>query len=1256
LRSQSLPLICIANHPALAFGSVFFFPNFLLKPKPKKSNSFCQKQTNLFNHLQNFNLMKKKFLLLALLITLSTSLTLQGQWTNLGSGISASPRVLAGVYPVSENLIWGFTWDYNYVPVQEFLRTTDGGATWQSGNLIGVDADQFSIFLYPLDDQTAWLATADELNPIAGKIYKTSDGGENWVHQSTAFTGFNETPAGVHFWNENEGFAYGATCYDDYDDQIAIYTTADGGGQWTKVVAPNMPAQLPGEGICIWNFASFFSVVGDTVWFGTNKGRIFKSTDKGFSWVVVASPFSTSKWVSSVNFKDANTGIAIGNSPLEIKRTTDGGMTWATLTPTLSPGTIPGQAEYIPGTKSTWMIVSHNDKYMVSYNDGETWETHDSNIEAWSVEFLDSKTGFAGSYINDATTGGLYKWSGAPLGNRLFVNDDATGANNGSSWADAFNDLQSALAIAEESDQIWVAEGTYLPGSDPTATFLIDKDLRLYGGFAGTEASLAERGDPAEHPSVLSGDLEGNDVPGNFVMNRDDNSSHVVSIAESANGTMLDGFTLSGGNGKPATPPASNDLSPERGGGITSAASCSIKNCIFWDNSAVWGGAGCYSRFTDQILVENCTFEGNDAPRGALSLGFHNDAQIINCQFIENTASFGGAGFYIGNSNIVVHDCDFTNNQSAGEGGGIFLWQNTFIEFENPSMTIENCTFTGNQSHWGGGMSFNNFIPDGHLTLQGCNFDNNTTTSDGAGLSVYNENGNSSPELLMSIAMANNQFTNNVSSGNGGGVFIYTLGESVIDSCTFIGNQAVNGGGMIIQNSYSKTTNCLFQSNSANTGGGGMLIQILTGSSNNTTEIMGCAFSENTSGGNTAALEIENQGSNSSLEVNDCTFEQNVGAGQGTTTIYSNNGGSAVVELTNCLFDENSTTYGGAMQLGNTNTVGSSFEILLSNNIFTNNEAMEDGAIEFISGIQTHFKAELDNCHFEGNKSFSSGGTFGILAHDEDFEINVRNCKIINNESSSGGAVNGYMFWGGVPFLEDATVSFENTLFSGNSGDAVFSHNGIGALSLLNCTVADNPTKGVQLSNSATLTIQNTAFANPGHSEYTGSGNSTVISNGGNLVLDNSLNAVLTAQDKPETAPGFMAGTYEPSVTSPLVNAGVNAGVTATTDLAGNERIQQGTVDIGAYESPFFPTATQQVFAGELELSPNPASDFLNIQILETVSDQLEAGLFDAQGKLVSSFAYADGQAINLQGLVPGVYMVKVVDREMVYVGKFMKQ
>jgi len=148
-------------------------------------------------------------------------------------------------------------------------------------------------------------------------------------------------------------------------------------------------------------------------------------------------------------------------------------------------------------------------------------------------------------------------------GATLHVSEAATGANDGSSWTDAFTDLQDALAAAAPGDEIWVAAGTYTPagpGGDRTATFQLMSGVGLYGGFAGGETDRSQR-DPSLHTTILSGDLNGDDqvVPlSQDLMSeatRAENSYHVVTGSGADETATLDGFVITAGyaNGPTAT-------------------------------------------------------------------------------------------------------------------------------------------------------------------------------------------------------------------------------------------------------------------------------------------------------------------------------------------------------------------------------------------------------------------------------------------------------------------------------------------------------------------------------------------------------------------------------------------------------------------------------------------------------------------------------------------------------------------------------
>ena len=154
--------------------------------------------------------------------------------------------------------------------------------------------------------------------------------------------------------------------------------------------------------------------------------------------------------------------------------------------------------------------------------------------------------------------------------------------------------------------EIWVAAGTYNPSyeidggygdysPDRHATFDIPSGVAVYGGFTGSEdeVDLSQR-DWANNVTILSGDIDGNDAEGD----RSGNSYHVVSFYSVNQNTVLDGFTITGGN-------ADGDDEASNGGGIFNDFSyandeipdggVNIRNCIISGNSAANNGGGMYN-------------------------------------------------------------------------------------------------------------------------------------------------------------------------------------------------------------------------------------------------------------------------------------------------------------------------------------------------------------------------------------------------------------------------------------------------------------------------------------------------------------------------------------------------------------------------------------------------------------------------------------------------------------------------------------
>ncbi|MCP4592936.1 MAG: hypothetical protein GY842_19545, partial [bacterium] len=192
---------------------------------------------------------------------------------------------------------------------------------------------------------------------------------------------------------------------------------------------------------------------------------------------------------------------------------------------------------------------------------------------------------------------------------RYVDSSQTTGADNGTSWDDAYIYAQDALADARTNSaigEIWVAAGTYLPDhgagqtlGDQEATFELVAGVEMYGGFAGGESSLAER-DIEANPTTLSGDLDGDDAV-NFA-NYDENSHHVVTASGMPSTTVLDGFVISGGNAL--------DSTMSRGGGLAvDTGNPTIARCAFEHNEAREGGA--IYAIGARPTVTDCRFQWN---------------------------------------------------------------------------------------------------------------------------------------------------------------------------------------------------------------------------------------------------------------------------------------------------------------------------------------------------------------------------------------------------------------------------------------------------------------------------------------------------------------------------------------------------------------------------------------------------------------------------------------------------------------------
>lgn len=402
-----------------------------------------------------------------------------------------------------------------------------------------------------------------------------------------------------------------------------------------------------------------------------------------------------------------------------------------------------------------------------------------------------------------------------PLTGHIFVKKDATGANNGTSWQDAYNDFQDALSVAQTNDSIWVAGGVYRPKIDTNGiafplveaakTFYINKDLRILGGFAGTETSSSQR-DLNANPTILSGDLGEDDKndDGNFISetiqdNEGINANHVLFMDTLSNTCILDGFIITAGI---AAGIADTIFNPSHNGGggilvyaggIGKNSSPTISNCKFYGNYGNENGGAIHnygaSGGNASPIISKCAFSGNFAFQGGAiandgTLGGQAAPNIDSCQFIANDAFQGGVIWNYGYTAPIVSHSIFESNEAQVNGGAVFNnGGDTTLHMSNG--IFKHCIFKGNSSNNDGGAIYNIGSQNGTDSTKfiNCLFSGNSATKHGGSIFNYGENGDSAPRFINCTFTASN-------ASNGGGAMVNFHSTPPIKNNIFWGNSS----------------------------------------------------------------------------------------------------------------------------------------------------------------------------------------------------------------------------------------------------------------------------------------------------------------------------------------------------------------------------------------------------------------------------------------------------------------------------------
>ena len=633
---------------------------------------------------------------------------------------------------------------------------------------------------------------------------------------------------------------------------------------------------------------------------------------------------------------------------------------------------------------------------------------------------------------------------------------DASGgsdSNSGTSWAEAFETLQMALTVAESSDQIWVSEGVYYPDEGPgqidndrTSPFKPRNGIEIYGGFAGNETSLDERDIPA-HPTVLSGDIDGNDItdPRGVVTDtvniQGSNVYHVVRGDIGVDGSaVLDGFIITAGQ-------ADGPGSDAHGGGIFN--------------------------YQSSPTYRNLTIEGNmtSAGGGGMANEDNSNPMLSQISFLANTASDWGGGMWNVNSSPTLTDVTFSGN-TASWGGGMHSSFST--------STLTNVTFEGNTAIQGGGMVNGE---ESHPTLTEVEFLNNTASSHGGGMFNSDHNsptlsnvifqGNSSGSGGGGMANGNNSnpslsqvtFLANTASDWGGGMWNVNSSPTLTD-VTFSGNTASWGGGIHSSYSTSTLTNVIFEGNTAIQGGG-----MVNGEASYPT-LTGVEFLNNTASSHGGGMFNAEE---SSPALSNVIFQGN-SSGSGGGGMANGNSNPSLVQVT--FLANIASEWGGGMWNVNSSPT-------LTDVTFSGNDAYNGGGMH-----SSYSTSMLTNVIFEGNTARYGAG----IVNGEESSPTLTGVEFLNNvaDFQGGGMYNTYGnsleltnitfsgntagFGGGIYNIGNLTINastISGNAATSNTGGGIYNQMG-GIVTVDSSTIGSNSAySGAGIYNDGALTIQN---------------------------------------------------------------------------------------------------------------------------------------------------------------------------------------
>ncbi|MDD3877384.1 MAG: T9SS type A sorting domain-containing protein [Bacteroidales bacterium] len=634
----------------------------------------------------------------------------------------------------------------------------------------------------------------------------------------------------------------------------------------------------------------------------------------------------------------------------------------------------------------------------------------------------------------------------------IYVNHSATGMNNGTSWANAYTDLETAMLFAMSGDEIWVAKGTYFTSlsNDRNSSFVLNNGVKLYGNFLGNETNINQRvdlipdasGSNRTNETILSGDI-------GVLNDSTDNAGHVMYIVGNTLPIIIDGVKVTGGN-------AILTVGKGKGGGIyiENAGSVFLNNIIVSHNTGSAGldgkGSGIYIENATSFSINNSSIVNNF---------------LIDDPLVSGNAIYLGGGIYINCpqnqiSNCFVENNKIQSNRSSSEGGGLYIINNLNLGIFNTSIINNSVISTGTSSIKylkGGGIACSGNVAS-IIDLNSVDISlNSITTSRGEARGAGSYLSSDTLKITSCIVnqnSINSNYTVTAYNTQGCGMYATVEDKTSISETEFNNNsiyaRTTSGGGLYIISSSTDTAsiqNCQFSNNSLNS----------------------LSFYDGTLSGGGLFLGLKVKLVNCQIKNNNVIISATATSAYSSGTANAYGGGiytSNFTELLNCNIDSNYLESGLDYNVENYMTfpnmtcrafgggLYASSKIKLTLSTINNNSAISSissyyswsqyfKGYSYGGGIYNEFtttgqKSLISNCSISNNilDSYSSlaysetkGG--GIYSRNMD----IINNEIINNDTYASLSVSGGLNQGGGIYHEGKGNLYFNTI-SNNDASA----------------------------------------------------------------------------------------------------------------------------------------------------------------------------------------------------------------------------